>query len=415
MKTTSNIISIYAVAPLGLIIGLSFPFIFILLDLKQLGLQLTSNNMYEVFKSQNIYLFSALLFPILFGTVGVLFNYTYSQNKKLIEQESYIHNVLNSMTDCILVCDILGNIQYANRIFYTLYSNQLHSTKDFLGVTNLDQINVGQIFELKLLNKNGDERSVNYTVSQAFINNSYIISIRDIEDLKRNENIIESQKAQLFEASKLSALGQMAAGFAHEINNPLAIINGKTMLSERELRKDEVNKEIILKNLETTKKMVTRITRIIKGLKNLSHSSKDDQPEFISIQDLVEDFVIMANLKLTGRDIDFKIDIESVKAEKIFCNPIQISQVLMNLFNNAMDAIEHQEKQWFSLVIERFEQGFKITMQDSGTGIPIEAQQKIFEPMFTTKEVGKKRIFSKKRFMGTSDSLPAQRLDKKKK
>jgi signal transduction histidine kinase len=380
---------------LGVLVGFIFPIIFMFLDLKQLSLEFSFNNMYTIFKSQNIYIFSTILFPLMFAIIGGLFSNTLTQNIKLANQESYITSILNSLVDCIVVCDSSGKIHYANHVYYKTFSYVETSINPILAFDEISKISKGKLLEITVKNKKGEFRRMSYLVFKLDdkiqnINHSenYIVSIRDIEDLKKNEDIIESQTAQLFEASKLSSLGEMASGFAHEINNPLAIISGRLALTVREVKKEVLDKEIILKNLETCKDTIGRITKIISGLRNLSHAEKAESEE-ITIRDLIEDSIVIANLKISGKGINFITDVAAVENEKIICNSIQISQVLMNLLGNAIDAIEKQESPWLILTIEHSELATKITIKDSGNGIPLEVQKKMFEPMYTTKPVGK--------------------------
>ena len=390
-----KIISYYFIGTLGFILGLVFPAIFIFLDLRELSLPFSFANTYDVFKSQHIYAFSSVLFPMLFTTIAILFWNSYNQNKKLAQQELYVKSVLNSLTDCILVCNSSGKIQYVNQTFNTIYNNIL-SIKDLLPNINLTNSEYGKSFESKLVNKNEETRSISYTVNTLVTNNSsllemanstLIISIKDIEELKKNEETIELQKFQLFESSKLSALGEMAAGFAHEINNPLTIINGKLSVTKRIVSKDEVDKEMAIRNIEACLEAVKRISKIITGLKNLSHSDTNEF-ESILIKDLIEDPIVMANLKIHGKGIEFRIDVTSVENELIRCNRVQISQVLINLLNNSIYEIESNVNPWISLKIESNESGFKFIVMDCGTGIPLKGQEKIFNPMFTTKPIG---------------------------
>lgn len=386
----------YSYLIFGALLGLSFPILFIVLDLKQLGLEFKFNNMYEVFKSQNIYIFSSILFPLLFSSIGGLYFYITSQNKLLGNGRAYIHNILNSLNDCIIVYDSEGTIQYANQAWHDLYERENKSFEELLGISNLKKVPTGKFLEISLYEDNSEMKYMNYIVNKlsgqacaSEEDDHYILSIRDIDDLKKNEQIIVSQREQLFEASKLSALGEMASGFAHEINNPLAIIKGKLTLTEREVKKEDINKESILKNLETCKITVDRITKIIVGLRNLAHGSIELENEAITVKDLVEDSLVIATLKMSDKGIDFKVNIDLVENESLICNRIQISQVLINLLGNAIDAIEDLENPWLKFSVEASQTEMKFIITDSGNGIPLEVQKRMFDPMFSTKPVGK--------------------------
>ena len=145
---------------------------------------------------------------------------------------------------------------------------------------------------------------------------------------------------------------------------------------------------MVLRNLENCKDTVKRITKIISGLRNLSHSNAGELTE-TSIKDLIEDSIIVANLKISGKGIELKIDLTETENELIVCNAIQISQVLVNLLANSIYEVETKEKPWVSLKIENTDLGFKFTIMDSGSGIPADVQKKMFEPMYTTKPIGK--------------------------
>ncbi len=380
----------------GMSLGLTFPFVFMILDLRQLGLTFNFNNLFEIFKSQNIYIFSTALFPGLFGSIAGLFFYISSQSKKIAAQGDYIKDVLDSINDAICVCDSNGKIEYANKGYINLYDNQQNSITKLLGIEDLNERLEVQNYEIDLKNATGKNSFVSYSIHKLFQSkvkynkDQYIVSIRDIEKLKQNENLIISQREQLFEASKLSSLGEMAAGFAHEINNPLSIIQGRLKISQRTLLQDELVNEETLRNIEICLKTVNRISKIILSLKNLAHKtdSQYDDDE-VTIRSVIEDPVTVANMKLIGKNITFTVDAEKVADEVIICNSVQISQVLMNFIGNSIDAIEEKENSWLKLSVEVTTMDVVFTITDSGLGIPIDIQTKIFEPMFTTKAIGK--------------------------
>jgi signal transduction histidine kinase len=380
----------------GMFLGLVFPFAFIFLDLKQLGLALSFKNMFEVFKSQNIYIFSTVLFPTLFGAISGLYFYISNQNKKMAKQENYIKNVLDSLTDGICVCNSNGKIQYANKRYLNTYETGVQSVGNLFEVSDFSQLGQGQVYELNLPNINGESLFVSYIVykllnlSMLNENDQFIVSIRDIQNIKKNEQIIESQKEQLFEASKLSALGEMAAGFAHEINNPLAIIKGRLMITQRGISKNEIDNITILKNLEVCQLTVNRVAKIIVSLKNLAHrTDANHDNDVVKIKNLIEDPITMANMKISGKDINFIVEADGLEEETIVCNSIQISQVLMNFIGNSLDAINEQDKSWVKLSVKVNKTDVMFIISDSGDGIPMDIQKKIFEPMFTTKAIGK--------------------------
>jgi C4-dicarboxylate-specific signal transduction histidine kinase len=205
---------------------------------------------------------------------------------------------------------------------------------------------------------------------------------------------ITSQKEiefKLNQSAKLESIGLMAGGIAHEINNPLSIIsainqrikknNEKT--SDRDIIQEEISNDV--KKIDIT---IKRISKIIQGLKNISRDSSNDPYEVIHIQNLFEDLITFTEHRLKLTNVNFSIE-GNLLGLKIFCQPIAISQVLINLINNAIDAIENLEKKWIQLKIEKNENSITIKIIDSGNGIDLSIQEKVMTPFFTTKEIGK--------------------------
>lgn len=199
---------------------------------------------------------------------------------------------------------------------------------------------------------------------------------------------IEQLRYRQMLTSRMAVLGEMAGGIAHEINNPLAIISGyaerlRRLLSRGQLTEEAVNK--VVTNIEQT---VERITFIIKGLKAFARDGDNDPflPNFLS--KIIKDTVPFAEQKLAKNQIFLKQ--EPVSEEIIVeCRPVQISQVILNLINNACDAIQSLEDRWVEVRVEDLENEVRILITDSGSGIPKHIAEKIMQPFFTTKEAGK--------------------------
>ncbi|MCP4911949.1 MAG: GHKL domain-containing protein [Oligoflexia bacterium] len=203
---------------------------------------------------------------------------------------------------------------------------------------------------------------------------------------KEREDI--EQKA--YRNSNLAALGEMAGGIAHEINNPLMIINGSVMVIEKMRKKGELDLEKLERHLQTITKTVKRTATIIKGLKTLSRDGKNDESDTFKVRELVEDVLTFISgrfkyesIELKFNELDENLDLD-IKGQSV-----QISQVLLNLIGNAFDAVKGEPDSWIDITTDVNDTHVIINITDSGNGIPLELQKKIFNPFFTTKEVGK--------------------------
>jgi len=204
---------------------------------------------------------------------------------------------------------------------------------------------------------------------------------------------------QLIRASRLAELGEMAAGFAHEINNPLQIIKSEyalidtildDMTTEGELRESENQKEL-QESIEQIKLQVDRCAEITQAILKFGRKT---EPVFqdIELQAFVPEVMKMVEKKSTVHGIDLRREIPT-EVPTVFGDPSQLQQVLLNLLNNAMDAvIAKHGSDGGSICVgaSRGEDGrVRIEVKDNGTGISPENLKRIFTPFFTTKPVGK--------------------------
>jgi C4-dicarboxylate-specific signal transduction histidine kinase len=180
----------------------------------------------------------------------------------------------------------------------------------------------------------------------------------------------------------------MSAGIAHEINNPLAIILGKAQHLKLMLAKNSPPLDAVAKGVEVIEQTSNRIARIIKGLQIFSRDGNHDSYERKGIQDIIEDTVSFCHAKFRSHQTELIID-PVPEGLSIECQSTQISQVLLNLLNNAFDAVQELNERWVRVTVIDVGDRVEIRVSDSGTGIPAEVAKKILEPFFTTKEVGK--------------------------
>lgn len=197
---------------------------------------------------------------------------------------------------------------------------------------------------------------------------------------------------RLIQASRLSSVGEMSAGIAHEINNPLAVIFGRATvlksLVSREMKESQ-HLEKALSGIKTIERTAMRIATIIRGLKSFSRDGNSDPFELIEVDSLLADALDFCRNRFANSGIDLRVN-GSAPGLKLECRPVQITQVILNLLNNAHDAVaaSSQTDRWVTVDVEAGIDHILISVTDSGPGIPIAVREKLMQPFFTTKPVG---------------------------
>ncbi|MEO5668824.1 MAG: DAHL domain-containing protein [Bdellovibrionota bacterium] len=207
-------------------------------------------------------------------------------------------------------------------------------------------------------------------------------------ELSSSEAMIMQQQNILVSLAKMSALGEMAGGIAHEINNPLATIKSLSSQISEILSDDPLDKEMLSKMSQSIEKTADRIAKIVQGLRAFSREGSHDNFQPVGVNYLIEDTVSLCQERFKSHEI--RLIVEPLAAEvAIEARASEISQVLLNLLNNAHDAIEMRDVKW--VTIGAWDEGDSICIHvtDSGDGLAEEVREKIFQPFFTTKEIGK--------------------------
>ena len=211
--------------------------------------------------------------------------------------------------------------------------------------------------------------------------------VRDVTKIHQMQEQIEEQRVRALASSRLAALGEMAAGLAHEINNPIAIISAKCQLIERELQKENPSRERIGHETERIESTLQRISSIIRGLRAFARTGENDPFEWYSLNDILREI-----RELTDRCMMEKgIHVEWTEPEsvEIFCRPVQVHQILVNLINNAKDALERTQEKCITIGCSLQNSSLVLKVANTGPRIPPEFQEKMWRPFFTTKQVNK--------------------------
>lgn len=190
---------------------------------------------------------------------------------------------------------------------------------------------------------------------------------------------------QLLHHSKLASLGEMVASITHEINNPLAIINGNVGLLRRTLSKENPGSTKTRQYLDSIENTVRRIDKIIRGLKTLCRGGEREPFERVDLRDCITTAISMVVKNFKSRGIEIRHSYRYLEAIAE-CRAFQIEQILVNLLSNSFDAIKGLQEQWVEIGISDQGLQWTISVTDSGMGIPVDLRDKIMNPFFTTKE-----------------------------
>lgn len=210
----------------------------------------------------------------------------------------------------------------------------------------------------------------------------------DLESLvEERTRELDEQKALNIQASKLSALGEMAGGIAHEINTPLATIKLLVTQTQQEVQGDIPDLENIQKNLGQVDKTIDRVAKIVRGLRSFARNGNVDPFENTSMNTVIEDAISLCHEQCKMHGIELKLNMPAQNS-LVTCRSVEICQVLLNLISNAHDAVMKLENRWIELTLVETLENIEIRVKDSGSGIPAELREKIFNPFFTTKGIG---------------------------
>jgi len=316
--------------------------------------------------------------------------------RRLHQQQEFARRLVDSFPDLILVVDAAGHYTFVSPRVRDVLGYELEETsgmelgdrthsEDRLALKTVygDVLAKKEIFaslELRVRHKDGEWRRLRCHFSPLSDESGHVegvvMSCRDVTELKRLEE-------QLIQAEKLAAMGQMLAGVAHELNNPLTAILGVTeLLRERQGFDDPVKRQ-----LELTHRQARRAARIVQNLLEFARPASP-QKKPLDVNSLIERTLQLHEHSLRRNNVvvEFK---PQPGLPGVIGDGNQLIQIFLNLITNAEQAIrEVRETGRIQIRLSRYAGKILVTVQDDGVGIRPEALPRIFDPFYTTKRPG---------------------------
>jgi two-component system NtrC family sensor kinase len=305
----------------------------------------------------------------------------------------------------IMIAVLIISVFIASKLFLKPIYELLEAIDDLSKNDQAVEIPIKNDTEIGLLTASFNGMSRNITEARGELK-------KKITELEKTNLDLRETQSQLVQSAKLASIGQLVAGVAHELNNPIGFIysnmdplkdystallelidiaeNNPDKLTQAKADKDLAYiSQDLPKLIASCEDGARRVKDIVIGLRNFSRlEEKSSIPT-----NIIE--IIETTIQLLASEFKNRIELEKDFKELplIQCNRSQISQVIMNLLSNATQAIQGNGKIWIStkLITKQGDEKEKIciSIQDNGLGIPANAIEKIFDPFFTTKEVGR--------------------------
>ncbi len=357
------------------------------------------------------------------------------KNAELEQAHQFIESVLSSMHDVLVVTDINGNIQRVNRTMENLIGktsealngeplSRLFPASSALQIDEFpEKVRSGNLVdcEIDMLNSEADSIPMavtckaHYDVEGRLIGS--VLTGRPLDEIRRayrqlqeTHEALKATQQQLIQSEKMASLGRLIAGVAHELNNPISFVFGNMYALqgyEKRLRKylDGVHNNIDIEardRLRETLKIDTmlndikpllegslegseRVKNIVEELRRFSTPKQNEVESFDLIQ-LIHSASHWVTQSARNKP---KLMIHTPDTLSVTANKGYIHQILINLLQNALDALNESENPLLEITVTEAEESIDISIRDNGFGISEENILCVFDPFFTTKPVGK--------------------------
>ncbi len=305
--------------------------------------------------------------------------------------EGHHFRIARSLPDLGWTVHALGNLSPLKRdtlyrvagvVLASLMLWTLFSAAALRRISLREQLELRKRTEKQLIEAKDDlERRVDERTKALMLSNEELQ--QEITERRRAEKELRQAQAELVHAAKLAALGQLSAGITHELNQPLAAIgsyadNALTLMQRNAYQDANSNIEQILR-------LTDRMSQITAHLKSYSRKT-DDAIDKVDVRRCVNDALSLVNARMRTLGVEVKLNL--LESAHVAANAVRLEQVFVNLFSNALDAMENSDQRRLSINQREQDNLILTIVTDSGSGIDAKDIDYVFDPFFTTKDVG---------------------------
>ncbi len=301
-------------------------------------------------------------------------------------------NIVESINIGVFAVDLEDRVESWNAQMEVMYATPRadalrHPLRDVFPAEFLQEFDrlrgeqgVSTLYKFRLPTPTGEARIANITIAPLLNRDFHAVGrIVIVDDITDRINM----ETQLTQAEKLSSIGLLAAGVAHEVNTPLAVISSYAQMLGKQLRSDEATHARLQPVLEKITQQTFRASEIVNGLLNFSRMGSVDFGR-VDVNLMVRDTVLLLEHQMRSAGMAVATELHE-DLPLVSGNRGKLQQVLVNLVLNAKDALQEKGSGSVRILTARTSKGVEIRVEDNGVGMTPEVIRKIYDPFFTTK------------------------------
>jgi two-component system sensor kinase FixL len=333
---------------------------------------------------------------------GVVVTLPGAVERSLQQREEEHRIILSNISDAVFITDDAGLFTYVCPNVAVIFG---YSFDEVVAQGNIARLLGTGLFDRAALERRGEIQNVERTIVDkqrrqhvllvnlkrvAIGGGTVLYTCRDVTARKQMEESLKLYEAELAHATRVSTVGELASGLAHELNQPLSAISNFAQACVRKIRSGTGDAESLLPHLDQVVKQTQRAAEIVRRVRGFSRKGRPEQSR-VSVEMIVRDALALVELAARRHEIAFRVEIPP-NLPRVKVDTTGIQQVLINLLRNAVDALVEDAPNEPCIAVSACSvdegRAIEITVADNGPGVPPRLAARMFEPFCTTKKDG---------------------------